>query len=132
MRKFTMRSFLQLSMVMSLLLAISFQMNAQNSESDEPIITIKTNAYKNIGPTNMFSLVLGTIDAGNIIEVDTGYGRDKYEVNPAVYNEAEGSIVGTFIPCSVSDEGIVRIYGDPEKIDYINASGCYIEIGRAS
>ena len=127
MRKFTMRSFLQLSMVMSLLLAISFQMNAQNSESDEPIITIKTNAYKNLGPTNMFSLVLGTIDAGNIIEVDTGYGRDEYEVNPAVYNEAEGSIVGTFIPCSVSDEGIVRIYGDPEKIDYINASGCYIE-----
>ena len=127
MRKFTMHSFLQFSMVMSLLMAISFQVNAENKESDEPIITIKTNAYKNLGPSNMFSLVLGTIDAGNIIEVDTGYGRDKYEVNPAVYNEAEGSIVGTFIPCSVSDEGIVRIYGDPEKIDYINASGCYIE-----
>ena len=127
MRKFTKHTFLQLSMVMLLLMAMSFQMNAQNSESDDPIITIKTNAYKNLGSTNMFSLVLGAIDAGNIIEVDTGFGKEKYEVNPAVYNEEEGSVVGTYIPCCVSSEGLVKIYGDPEKIDYINASGCYIE-----
>ena len=127
MRKFTMRSFLQLSMVMLLMIAMSFQVNAENKESDEPIITIKTNAYKNLGPTNMFSLVLGTIDAGNIIEVDTGFGKEKYEVNPAVFNEEEGSVVGTYIPCCASEDGLVKIYGDPEKIDYINASGCYIE-----
>lgn len=127
MKKSLRETLLKLSMMILLMMAVSSPAKAQNDESDEPIITFKTNVYANVGSENQISLVLGTIDEGNIIEVDTGFGREQYEVNPAVYNDLEGRIVGTYIPCTVSSQGIVKIYGDPEKIDYLDASGCYIE-----
>ncbi len=99
--------------------------NAQNS--DEPIITFKTNIYNTYGATNYFSLVIGSNAEDSYIDVDCGFGKVEYEVEPAVYNEETGGITGTFIGCTVSADGIVKIYGDASQIDYINASGCYIE-----
>lgn len=126
MKKFTL-SFSAMPLVLLMMMLGSFKMYAQSETSEDPIITFKTNIYNNSGSANQFSLVLGTIDEGNIIEIDTGFGKEKYEVNPAVVDEEAGGISGTFISCNVSSDGIVKIYGDGSKIDYFNASGCYIE-----
>lgn len=94
--------------------------------SDEPIITFKTSIYENVGASNQFSLVIGTLDAGQYIDVDCGFGAIEYETAQAVVDEETQSVTGTYIECQVSEEGIVKIYGDPAQIDYLNASGCYI------
>ena len=95
--------------------------------ADEPIITFKTNVYENVGELNSFSLVLGGTEPEQYIDIDCGFGKVEYVLEQAVYVDSTASITGTFIQCQVSSEGIVKIYGDPDKIDYINASGCYID-----
>ena len=96
---------------------------AQNNE--EPIITFKTNIYDSYGEANQFSLVIGTLDANQYVDVDCGFGKIEYEVQPA-YMDSLNQMGGTLISCQVSKEGIVKIYGDASQIDYFNASGCYI------
>lgn len=105
------------------LIALPCAVHAQTT--DEPIITFKTNIYENSGATNQFSLVIGTVDAGQYIDVDCGFGKIEYETQQAVIDSLS-EVSGTFIECQVSKEGIVKIYGDPNQIDYFNASGCYI------
>lgn len=109
------------------IVALFSSINANAQNSDEPIITFKTNIYNTYGATNYFSLVIGSNAEDSYIDVDCGFGKVEYEVEPAVYNEETGGITGTFIGCTVSADGIVKIYGDASQIDYINASGCYIE-----
>lgn len=96
---------------------------AQNN--DEPIITFKTNIYESYGEANQFSLVIGSVNANQYVDVDCGFGKIEYEVQPA-YMDSLNQMGGTLISCQVSSEGIVKIYGDPSQIDYFNASGCYI------
>ena len=52
---------------------------AQNNE--EPIITFKTNIYDSYGEANQFSLVIGTLDANQYVDVDCGFGKVEYEFN---------------------------------------------------
>lgn len=115
---------LRLTLVLAMLGVCDVVM-AQDSQ-DEPIITFKTRIYENNGETNQFSLVIGSTEEGNYIDVDCGFGKVEYIAKYAAYDETTGSIGGTFIDCKVSKEGIVKIYGDASKIDYFNASGCYI------
>lgn len=98
---------------------------AMAQTQDEPIITFKTNIYDSYGEANQFSLVIGSIDANQYVDVDCGFGKIEYEVQPA-YMDSLNQMGGTMISCQVSSEGIVKIYGDPSQIDYFNASGCYI------
>lgn len=92
---------------------------------DEPVITFKTNIYDSYGESNQFSLVIGTVDSLQYIDVDCGYGKVEYVTQQARIDSLS-QIGGTYIECQVSKEGIVKIYGDPTQIDYLNASGCYI------
>lgn len=109
-----------------LLIAVLCFVNTVNAQtSDEPIITFHTNIYDSYGEANQFSLVIGTVDPGQYIDIDCGYGKIEYETQQAV-PDSLSQITGTFISCQVSKEGIVKIYGDPNQIDYFNASGCYI------
>ena len=98
---------------------------AAQSASDEPIITFKTNIYQQSGELNSFSLVIGGTEE-DYIDIDCGSGKVEYVLEPAVYVDSTSSITGTFIQCQVTKEGVVKIYGDASKIDYFNASGCYI------
>ena len=93
--------------------------------ADEPIITFKTNIYDSYGETNQFSLVIGSVSENQYVDIDCGFGKIEYEVQPA-YMDSLNQMGGTLISCQVSKEGIVKIYGDPKQIDYFNASGCYI------
>ncbi len=110
--------------IMSTLIGISLTSVAQTT--DEPIITFKTNIYENNGELNQFSIVIGTVDSCNYVDVDCGFGKVEYVVDPSNFNADTQEIEGTLIDCKVSSEGIVKIYGDASKIDYLNASGCYI------
>lgn len=96
------------------------------AQTDEPIITFKTNIYENNGESNRFSLVIGMNGSDQYIDVDCGFGPIEYEAEQAVVDE-DGNVSGTTITCQVSKEGIVKIYGDATQVDYFNASGCYIE-----
>lgn len=119
---------IQMLMVMTALLCVPFMSKAQtDADNSQPVLTFKTNIYDTYGTSNYFTLVIGTTDSGNYIDVDCGFGKVEYEVQQAVYDEETQGITGTLINCTVSSEGIVKIYGDAEKIDYFNASGCYIE-----
>lgn len=106
------------------LLGLAGTAKAQTS-ADEPIITFKTNIYDTYGESNQFSLVIGTVEPGQYIDIDCGYGKIEYETQQAVIDSLY-QISGTMISCQVSKEGIVKIYGDASQIDYFNASGCYI------
>ena len=101
-----------------------FVANAQDTA--KPIVTFRTNIYETHGTSNAFSLVLGATDSC-YMDVDCGFGLSEYEVVPAIFDDGSGSITGTYVECTVSKDGIVKIYGDADKLDYINASGCYIE-----
>ncbi len=117
-----------LTLVSKALLSLSilgFVNVAAAQNTDEPAITFKTNIYDNYGETNQFSLVIGTVNNGQYIDVDCGFGKIEYETTIAL-TDSLNQIGGTFIDCQVSKEGIVKIYGDPTQIDYFNASGCYI------
>lgn len=96
---------------------------AMAQSSDEPIITFKTNIYDSYGAVNQFSLVLGAItEESEYYDIDFGFGKNEYEVTLAANDST-----GTFVSGTVSEAGIVKIYGDASKLDYFNASGCYIE-----
>lgn len=100
--------------------------NAWAAAEETPIITFKTNIYDQYGETNQFGVVLGVTETG-YYDIDTGFGSEEYEVGPAVFNQETQAIEGTYVACRVNSEGIVKIYGDASKIDYINATGCYID-----
>ena len=107
------------------LLCLGFSANAQSSE--EPAITIKTNAYANNGALNEFTLLIGANTKGQYVDVDCGFGKVEYELKEALYDSENSGIDGTAISCTVSKEGVVKIYCEnPEVIDYINADGCSI------
>ncbi len=110
---------------MTVFAMLSVANGASAQASDEPVITFHTNIYETYGETNQFSLVIGTVDSGQYIDIDCGYGKIEYETQQAIPDSLQ-QITGTFISCQVSKEGIVKIYGDPDQIDYFNASGCYI------
>lgn len=94
--------------------------------ADTPIITFKTNIYDQYGAENAFHFVLGASET-DYFDIDCGFGTAEYEVSPAYFDSESQSMTGTTIVCRVSPEGIVKVYGDPAKIDYIDAEGCYID-----
>lgn len=111
--------------LMGALMLIAAYVPASAQTWDEPVITFKTNIYDSYGESNQFSLVIGTVDSLQYIDVDCGYGKVEYVTQQARIDSLS-QIGGTYIECQVSKEGLVKIYGDPAQIDYLNASGCYI------
>lgn len=93
---------------------------------EEPIITFHTTIYDQANVDNVFHIILGAKE-NTYVDVDFGYGPIEEEVGQAVYNPDTQEVEGTFISCSVSREGVVKIYGDPLMIDYVYMEGCYID-----
>lgn len=101
----------------------SFPAIAQTSQ--EPIITFRTTLYDSHGTGNAFHFVIGSTET-TYIDVDCGYGPTEEIVEMAI-PDSDGSIKGTTITGSVSKDGVVKIYGDASKIDYLNLEGVYIK-----
>ncbi|MDE6391708.1 MAG: hypothetical protein K2L59_00360 [Muribaculaceae bacterium] len=94
--------------------------------AETPIIEFHTTIYENTETENAFHFVIGATE-DIIIDIDCGYGSYEGYVSQAVFNPETGTIDGTVIDGSVSKEGIVRIYGDASKIDYLDLNGVYID-----
>lgn len=95
------------------------------AQAEEPIITFHSNIYDTYGATNRFHIVLGATEP-TYVDIDYGYGPIEEEIMQADFDSDAGSMTGTAISMSVSQEGIVKIYGDASKIDYVEMEGCYI------
>ena len=95
------------------------------ASADEPILTFHTSVYDNAGAINSMSFKIGGT-GGGYIDVDFGFGPEEYELEEAVFNSENSSFTATSVSGTVSEEGIVRIYGNASAIDYLNLSECYI------
>lgn len=114
------------SLFLTFAVVTAFGFSASAAETaDEPIVTIKTNMYEENGSSNSFTILLGGTK-GEYIDVDCGFGKTEFELKEAVFDSESGGIDALSVSCSVSKDGVVKIYGDPTKIDYLNADGCSI------
>lgn len=108
--------------------ALAFLPTAAGAQtSDEPLaITLHSDAYRQVGPTNLFSILLGSTEDGVWADVDFGSGLNEYQLTPAYIDTNSGEWVGTYIPAHVNEAGIIKIYCDPAKIDVLIVNGGYI------
>ena len=61
------------------------------------------------------------------LDFDCGNGVEEHELEPATIDSSTGEWSGgTSITCNVTEEGIVRIWGDASNIAVIRFDGCYI------
>lgn len=90
---------------------------------EKPIITIYSDAYKEIGVENSFGIMLGSVST-DYFDIDCGFGLEEMEVEP--WTVENGAIVGTYKSIRVSEEGVIKIYGDPSMIDMIQLQGGYV------
>ncbi len=111
--------------LLTALLALVTALNVSAAETQAPIITFHTTLYDNAGAENAFHFYIGT-KTNTYIDVDFGFGKTEVEVEPAVYDPEVSGINATTVTGSVSEEGIVRIYGDASQIDYLDLEGVYI------
>lgn len=100
------------------------------ADPGQPIVTFKTTLFDDHGTQNAFHFMMGATEK-SYFDIDFGFGPLEVEVGVANFTstgeEEEGiGMTGTTITGSVSEEGIVRIYGDPSKIDYLDLEGLYI------
>ena len=96
------------------------------SQGEEPIITFHTTVYDDSkGASPKVSFSLGAVEKDVPVDIDCGFGRDFLEVGFARLSEQE--VQGTDYTSTVSSKGVVKIYGDPKKIDYFRATGCSID-----
>lgn len=121
------------SILLSLLAILMMMPAAAQTAGDEPIITIKTHRYDTYGTTNNIVFSLGaTIEAGETdIQVDFGFGKKAYTITSDVSlstgeddtDEEDVVVDQSYISGSVSSEGVIRIYGNADEIDYFNIHG---------
>lgn len=96
------------------------------AETETPILEFHTNIYETYGATNAFHIVLGAKE-DIYVDVDCGFGTFETEVGQALFDPDTQTIQATSISCTVTEDGIVRLYGDASKIDYLHCEGCYID-----
>lgn len=106
------------------------------AQSTQPLIAeFRTSAYDTDGESNSIQMTIGGIAKSEYIDVDCGFGTEEHEVVPATYDSENEEWQGTTITLNVSAEGMVRIYGNAENIQVIDAHGCMfreIDIDRLS
>ncbi len=106
------------------------------AQSTQPLIAeFRTSAYDTDGESNSIQLTIGGIAESEYIDIDCGFGTEEHEVVPATYDSENEEWQGTTITLNVSAEGMVRIYGNAENIQVIDAHGCMfreIDIERLS
>lgn len=95
--------------------------NAQNAQQ-QPMIELHTTLPEQGGG---FHFVIGSTE-DTYIDMDCGLGSVEVEVSQAVFDPDTQSIQGTVVSGQVSNDGIIRIYGDPKIIDYLDLEGLYI------
>lgn len=90
------------------------------TQQEDPMFTFEVSTA--ISESVNFSFSIGATEK-MFIDVDFGYGATEQEVDVAV-SDPEAGITGTFISGNVvKGRNVVKVYGDPTKIDYLSLSG---------
>ena len=114
------------SFVLTLLLALLAVPATVTAQDEEPIVTFHTSAYESSnGAAATFTLALGATQDDEYFDIDCGYGPEEVQVQQTLLDSAN-NIKGTVYSGTVSKQGVVKIYGDASKLQYLNASGCKI------
>lgn len=101
------------------------------ADSDMPLImTLNTNIYSYQGPTNSFTIYLGSTEENVEIYVESPSTQEYIEINPWTLgqdSDGENAAIATAVALNVTEkDNEVRIYGDKSKIDFIDVHGCYL------
>ncbi len=119
-----MKRFFKRIVLLAISAVVSSGISVQAQSSEEPIITIHSSAYAELGETNQFSILLGTKQKA-YYDIDLGAGLNEVEIDVAGVDSETGEFTGTLIPCRVNESGLVKIYGDPKNIDVVVIDGAY-------
>lgn len=115
--------------VFGALCALSLPSLAQ--DTDLPLImTLNTNIYGYQGPTNSFTIYLGSTEEDVEVYVESPTSQEFISIDPwTLGKDEEGSNAAIATPISLSvteKDNEIRIYGDKSKIDYIDLHGTYL------
>ena len=103
-----------------------FGYSSAMAQDAEPIITLKTNLYEQLGATNSCTIVIAGFAESDWIDVDCGAGTEEHQLAQLAYDSEAASYTGTTLTCNVDKAGIIRIYGNAKNIQYLDISGCYV------
>ena len=81
----------------------------------------------NKGETPIVTFSLGSTQGNEYVDIDCGNGPEELAVGVAKLQQGAEVPTGTDYSGTVTKDGIVKIYGDPSKIDFFNATGCKID-----
>lgn len=109
---------LRFTSLLALLLSLLALPATTMAQDEKPIVTFHTSATS-------FTLVIGASQDGEYFDIDCGYGTEEIQVEQTRLDSAN-NIKGTIYNGTVSGQGLVRIYGDASKLEYLNASGSKI------
>ena len=96
------------------------------AQTQEPMMSFHTQRYEMVGAENVFTIVLGAIE-DTYVDIDFGFGPVEYKIGSADFDVTTGEMKGTVISGQVSEDGMVKIYGNPLAIDYLDLEGVYID-----
>lgn len=106
------------------ILFLTFQAEARE-DLGAPIVTFNSNAYNEIGESNLASIFLGSVEAATFY-VEDGNGITEVDVVPASVDTTTGNYEGSWVEVFVGSDGIVNIYGDADNLEVLVADGLYI------
>lgn len=127
------KKFTHLSSLLLALVAMILAPLAVHAQEGDPIISFHTNMYAkatSTGATPTVTISLGATKKGTPVNIDWGYGTEENDVDvavPATDGEGNMAISGTVLTGQVSQDGWVRIYGDPTAIDYFDVHGSEVD-----
>lgn len=99
--------------------------------SQQPLVMrLHTNIYGYQGPTNSFTIYLGSTQNSTEFYVKGPKTQQSVYVDPwsvGQGSDGSGTTIATPINLSVTEtNGTIEIYGDAAKLDFIDVHGCYI------
>lgn len=107
---------------LSLALVMLMAPVAAMADETQPLIEFKTT-----GESTVTIFISGFKQETDYVDFDCGNGTEEHELLPATINTETGEWEGgTSITCNVTDEGIVRLWGDSANIAVLRLDGCYI------
>lgn len=107
-------------------LMVSVAVLTASAQKQLPIIQFHTQLYDMNGSDHSFHFSLGATE-DTYVDIDFGFGATEYEIGVANPDASGEGISGTTISGQVGPDGVVQVYGDPSKIDYLNLEGVYID-----
>ena len=94
------------------------------------ILELKTDIYNVIGPSNQFTIYLGSLSEQTEFYVETARSQEYVWVDPyyiGTDSDGDKAAIATAITCSVSEtDNTIKIHGDASQINFLDIHGCYI------